>query len=70
MPIAWVHTLPATFEGKARMMVQNAMAAAAAAHVAGAHLHDIRQGLRIVHDVDLPGAGPAQRVRPGRRARR
>ncbi|HEX6844165.1 MAG TPA: cyanophycin synthetase [Actinomycetota bacterium] len=46
MPIAWVHTLPATFEGKARMMVQNAMAAAAACHVAGAHLHDIRQGLR------------------------
>jgi cyanophycin synthetase len=46
MPIAWVHTLPATFEGKARMMVQNTMAAAAAAHVAGAHLHDIRQGLR------------------------
>ena len=28
------------------MMVQNAMAAAAAAHAAGAHLHDIRQGLR------------------------
>jgi len=46
MPIAWVHTLPATFEGKARMMIQNAMAAAAAAHAAGAHLHDIRQGLR------------------------
>jgi cyanophycin synthetase len=46
MPIAWVHTLPATFDGRARMMVQNAMAAAAAAHVAGAHLHDIRQGLR------------------------
>jgi len=46
MPIAWVHTLPSTFEGKARMMVQNAMAAAAAAHAAGAHIHDIRQGLR------------------------
>jgi cyanophycin synthetase len=46
MPIAWVHTLPATFEGKARMMVQNAMAAAAAAQRPGAHLHDIRQGLR------------------------
>ena len=46
MPIAWVHTLPATFEGRARMMVQNAMAAAAAAHASGAHLHDIRQGLR------------------------
>jgi cyanophycin synthetase len=46
MPIAWVHTLPATFEGRARMMVANAMAAAGAAHAAGAHLHDIRQGLR------------------------
>jgi cyanophycin synthetase len=46
MPVAWVHTLPATFEGRARMMVQNTMAAAAAAHVGGAHLHDIRQGLR------------------------
>ncbi len=46
MPVAWVHTLPATFEGRARMNVQNAMAAAAAAHAAGAHLHDIRQGLR------------------------
>src|SRR5438309_300440 len=47
MPIAWVHQLPATFEGRARMMVANAMAAAAAAHAAGAHLHDIRQGLRL-----------------------
>jgi len=46
MPVAWVHTLPSTFEGRARMNVQNAMAAAAAAHAAGAHLHDIRQGLR------------------------
>jgi cyanophycin synthetase len=46
MPIAWVHLLPSTFEGRARMMVQNALAAAGAAHAAGAHLHDIRQGLR------------------------
>jgi len=46
MPLAWVHQLPATFEGRARMMVANAMAAAGAAHAAGAHLHDIRQGLR------------------------
>jgi len=46
MPIAYAHLLPATFEGRARMMVQNAMAAAGAAHAAGAHLHDIRQGLR------------------------
>jgi cyanophycin synthetase len=45
-PIAYVHMLPATFDGRARMMVQNAMAAAAAAHATGAHLHDIRQGLR------------------------
>jgi cyanophycin synthetase len=43
MPIAWVHQLPATFEGRARMMVQNSLAAAAAAHAAGAHLHDIRR---------------------------
>jgi cyanophycin synthetase len=46
MPIAWVHLLPATFEGRARMMVANSLAAAAAAHAAGAHIHDIRQGLR------------------------
>jgi cyanophycin synthetase len=46
MPIGWVHQLPSTFEGRARMMVANALAAAAAAHAAGAHLHDIRQGLR------------------------
>jgi cyanophycin synthetase len=46
MPIAWIHQLPSTFEGRARMMVQNALAAAAAAHAAGAHLHEIRQGLR------------------------
>jgi cyanophycin synthetase len=46
MPIAWVHLLPATFEGRARMMVANSLAAAAAAHGAGAHIHDIRQGLR------------------------
>jgi cyanophycin synthetase len=46
MPIGWVHQLPSTFEGRARIMVANALAAAAAAHAAGAHLHDIRAGLR------------------------
>jgi cyanophycin synthetase len=46
MPIAWTHLLPATFEGRARMNIQNALAAVGAAHAAGAHLHDIRQGLR------------------------
>ena len=46
MPLVWTHLLPATFEGRARMNVQNSLAAGAAAWAAGAHLHDIRQGLR------------------------
>jgi cyanophycin synthetase len=46
MPVLYTHLIPATFGGKARMNVQNALAAAGAAWAAGAHLHDIRQGLR------------------------
>jgi cyanophycin synthetase len=46
MPVLYTHLIPATFGGKARMNVANALAAAAAAWSAGAHLHDIRQGLR------------------------
>jgi cyanophycin synthetase len=46
MQLAWTHLLPATFGGRARMNVQNSLAAAAAAFAAGAPLHDIRQGLR------------------------
>ena len=46
MPIGHVHLFPATFDGRARMNVQNALAAAAAAYAADAHLHDIRSGLR------------------------
>ena len=46
MPLAYTHLLPATFGGRARMNVQNALAATAGAYAAGAHLHDIRQGLR------------------------
>ncbi len=46
LQLAWTHLLPATFGGKAKMNVQNAMAAAGAAFAAGAPLHDIRQGLR------------------------
>ncbi len=46
MQLAWTHLLPATFGGRAKMNVQNSLAAAAAAFAAGAHLHDIRQGLR------------------------
>jgi cyanophycin synthetase len=46
MELVWTHLLPSTFEGRARMNVANALAATAAAWAAGAHLHDIRQGLR------------------------
>ncbi len=46
MPVLYTHLIPATFGGKARMNVANALAAAAAAWAVGAHLHDIRQGLR------------------------
>ena len=46
MPVLYTHLIPATFGGKARMNVANALAAAAAAWASGAHLHDIRQGLR------------------------
>jgi cyanophycin synthetase len=46
MPVLYTHLIPATFGGRARMNVANALAAAAAAWASGAHLHDIRQGLR------------------------
>ena len=46
MPVLYTHLIPATFAGRARMNVANALAAAATAWSAGAHLHDIRQGLR------------------------
>jgi cyanophycin synthetase len=46
MPVLYTHLIPATFGGRARMNVSNALAAAAAAWASGAHLHDIRQGLR------------------------
>jgi cyanophycin synthetase len=46
MPILYTHLIPATLEARARMNVANALAAAGASWAAGAHLHDIRQGLR------------------------
>ena len=46
MQLAFTHLLPSTFSGRARMNVQNCLAAAGAAFAAGAPLHDIRQGLR------------------------
>jgi cyanophycin synthetase len=48
MPVLYTHLIPATFGGKARMNVANALAAAAAAWATGAHHHDIRQGLRTI----------------------
>ncbi len=46
MQVAFTHLLPATFGGRARFNVANAMAAAGACFASGAHLHDIRAGLR------------------------
>src|SRR3954453_4608558 len=65
MPLLYTHLIPATFGGRARMNVANALAAAAAAWAAGAHLQDIRQGLRTFSTaffqapgrLHLPGAG-------------
>jgi cyanophycin synthetase len=46
MPVLYTHLMPSSFGGRARMNVANALGAAAAAWAMGAHLHDIRQGLR------------------------
>ncbi len=46
LDLVYTHLLPSTFEGRARMNVLNAMAAAGAALVHDVHLHHIRQGLR------------------------
>ena len=69
MQLAWTHLLPATFSGRARMNVQNALAAAAAAFAAGAPLHDIRQGLRTFSTNYYLAPGPPQRGRRQRRER-
>ena len=66
MPLIYSHLIPATLDGRARMNVANALAAAAAAWAAGAHLHDIRQGLRTFSTSFFQAPGPPQR---GRRAR-
>ncbi len=46
LQVAFTHLLPATFGGRARFNVANAMAAAGASFAAGATLQDIRAGLR------------------------
>jgi len=45
MRLTYCDRLPATYGGKARFNVMNAMSAAGAAFAQGAHLHDIRAGL-------------------------
>ncbi len=78
MPVLYTHLIPATFGGRARMNVANALAAAAAAWAAGAHLHDIRQGLRTfstsffqapgrLNLVDVGGVRVVHRLLPQRR---
>jgi cyanophycin synthetase len=46
IPVTWTHLIPATFEGKAKFNVENALAAAAVAFSLGISLEHIRQGLR------------------------
>jgi cyanophycin synthetase len=65
MQLAWTHLLPSTFQGRARMNVQNAMAAAGAAFAAGAPLHDIRQGLRTFTTSYYLSAGRLNQIEVG-----
>ena len=60
MPVLYTHLIPATFGGRARMNVANALAAAAAAWAAGRPPARHPPGPADVLDVVLPGAGPAQ----------
>ncbi len=46
IPVTWTHLIPATFEGKAKFNVENALAAAAIAYSMGISLEHIKQGLR------------------------
>ena len=69
MPVLYTHLMPGTFGGRARMNVANALAAAAAAWAAGRPPPRHPPGPADVHDVVLPGAGPAQPGRGGGHAR-
>src|SRR4029078_8993278 len=48
MPVLYTHLIPATFGGRARMNVANALAAADAAWAYRGHLHDIPQSAPTV----------------------
>ena len=56
MPVLYTHLIPATFGGRARMNVANALAAAAAAWAAGRPPARHPPGPADVLDVVLPGA--------------
>jgi cyanophycin synthetase len=46
IPLLWSHLVPATYEGRARFNVANAMAAAAVSYCMGANIESIRLGLK------------------------
>ena len=69
MQLAWTHLLPATFNGRARMNVQNSLAAAAAAFAAGAPAARHPPGPAHLLDQLLPLPRPPQRGRRQRRER-
>ena len=69
MQLAWTHLLPATFSGRARMNVQNSLAAAAAAFAAGAPAARHPPGPAHLLDQLLPLARSPQRGRRQRRER-
>ncbi|HRE48842.1 MAG TPA: cyanophycin synthetase [Aggregatilineales bacterium] len=46
IPLLWAHLIPATFEGRARFNIANAMAAAAVAYCMGVNVEMIRLGLK------------------------
>ena len=70
MPVLYTHLIPATFGGRARMNVANALAAAAGGVGGGRAPARHPPGPADVLDVVLPGAGPAEPASSRRRPRR
>ena len=66
LPLVWTHLIPATFEGRARMNVANALAATARGM--GRRRSPARHSPGVAHVLDLvlPGARPDEPVRPRR----
>ena len=66
MPLVWTHLLPATFEGRARMNVQNALAAAGRRVGRRGASPRHPAGAADLHDQLLHGAGTPEHVRARR----